>query len=445
LSRISRPTESAREARNEAAWRRVACARVGLYGICRQGGLLLLLTLCGVNLCQAEAAMQAGPRVGLLFAVTHLHPLAYFILFLIVMLSVANLFVQGWLSRESWPLNRIFSVLSRSERAPLGKPLTKGSARASRDSSLQVIRGGPDALGGVVGVPRPVKAQEYRGNVHPPTPLDGLNHPIPRLSNRSSTQTGAPRIVERSAEKKSLIKDFKFSATVDLPSPEELERREKEQLVVSGSVTGPDGRGIPSAIVYLTDEDGNRIGQSCRTQAETGEFKVLVNEPGKYLVNVYKRGHVLESSEAMALPIESGKIEGYRVRMIPEGCIVQGRVTTQGGSRVVPDVHVKCLCKAGDYSSRSARTDNEGRFRLSGIPINSECWLEVLRTDGKVMVRSNAFETVQRREIHQDLIVAVDALDPQLDPPDCDKEDVGWNENEPAQSKRTADATPVGA
>ena len=212
--------------------------------------------------------------------------------------------------------------------------------------------------------------------------------------------------------------------------------------MVSGSVTGPDGRGIASAIVYLTDSEGNRIGQSCRTQADTGEFKVLVNEPGTYFLNVYKRGHVLESSDPMPLPIESGKIQGYRVRMIPEGCVVQGRVTTQGGTRVVPDVQVTCQCRAKEYS-RSGRTDTEGRFRLSGIPINSECFLEVVRRDGKVMVRSNTFETVQRKDIHQDLIIPVESLEASADKLDPKNQLDDWTEEKTEEVQSTR-ATSVG-
>lgn len=297
-------------------------------------------------------------------------------------------------------------------------------------------------MGGVIGVPRPVKVAGEGPQAYPPTPLDGLNHPIPKLSQVVSAQTGAPRIVDNPAQKQALTSDFKFSATVDVPSAEEVERREKEQLVVSGSVTGPDGRGIASAIVYLSDQDGNRIGQSCRSQAETGEFKVLVNEPGSYFVNVYKRGHVLESSEPMALPIKSGKIEGYRVRMIPEGCVVQGRVTTQGGTRVVPDVQVTCSCKAKDYS-RAGRTDSEGRFRLTGIPINSECYLEVVRQDGVVIVRSNSFETVQRKEIHQDLIVPVESLEAPQRTAARESKVAEWSEED--AEDHSSRATSVGA
>jgi hypothetical protein len=444
LSRTSTSHESRGTAQGKSACQGAIRAAADFRGSLHLCALLSTLILGAGSVCHAGAPVPTDAHVGLFYAVTHLNPLAYVLLFLIVVLSVANLVVQGWLSRETWPFNRVFPVFGSFAGTSLRWASPKKANRTRLDSSLSVVQGGPDHLGGVVGAPRPVSSPEAPGTLHPPTPLDGVNHPIPWMSNRTSAQTGAPRIVESSAEKKTLTQDFRFSATVDLPSAEEVERREKEQLVVSGSVTGPDGRGIASSIVYLTDSEGNRIGQSCRTQAETGEFKVLVNQPGKYFVNVYKRGYVLENSDAMPLPIESGKIEGYRVRMIPEGCIVQGRVTTQGGSQVVPDIQVQCLCKAGDYS-RSVRTDTEGRFKLAGIPINSECCLEVLRSDGRVVVRSNAFETVQRREIRQDLIIPVESLDPQSGTPDREKHDDKWTEKDPAEKVHPPAATSASA
>jgi len=432
----------------EAAWSESTVRRSALLttGFCRSFHLVALastLIFGGEAVCHAAAAMPADARVGLFYAITHLHPLAYFILSLIVVLSVVNLVIQGWLSRDRWPLNRILQASGRPGLRFFGFWANRAPRRPRTDSSVSVVQGGPDYMGGVIGVPRPVGVPGSVGHVHPPTPLDGLNHPIPRLSNLVSTQTGAPRIVDNPAQKKSLTQDFRFSATVDVPSHEELERREKEQLVVSGSVTGPDGRGIASSIVYLTDQEGNRIGQSCRTQAETGEFKVLVNEPGTYFLNVYKRGYVLEYSDPMSLPIKSGKIEGYRVRMIPEGCVVQGRVTTQGGTRVVSDVQVTCSCKAKDYA-RSARTDSEGRFRLSGIPINSECYLEVVRHDGTAMVRSNTFETVQRKEIYQDLIIPVEAMEAPSGKPLPQEQVAGWTDEE-LEDEQSSAATSASA
>lgn len=440
---MTRPAETKRATCTDPRSHRSAFQPAQVSRVLQLGTLAAAALLFEETACFAASAMPADAPVGLFYAITHLHPLAYFILSLIVVLSGVNLVIQGWISRDRWPLNRIFQASGGLGSGIVGFWRSKAPRRPKIDTSVSVVQGGPDYTGGVIGMPRPVKVPEDAAQAYPPTPLDGLNHPIPKLTNPVSAQTGVPRIVNHPDQKKALSQDFRFSATVDVPSAEELERREKEQLVVSGSVTGPDGRGIASSIVYLTDQEGNRIGQSCRTQTETGEFKVLVNEPGAYFVNVYKRGYVLENAEPMALPIRSGKIEGYRVRMIPEGCVVAGRVTTQGGTKVVPDVQVTCACRAKDYA-RAARTDTEGRFRLTGIPINSECYLEVVRHDGVVMVRSNTFETVQRKEIHQDLIVPVESLEAQEENREHDQKVAKWDEEE-SEEEQGPRATSLGA
>jgi hypothetical protein len=214
-------------------------------------------------------------------------------------------------------------------------------------------------------------------------------------------------MVEFQPEKRSATADFRFSAAVDLPSTEEQERREKEQLVVTGTVTGPDGKGISSVIVYLTDEQGNRIGQSGRSLAETGEFKVLVNEPGRCFLNAYKRGYILEVPELKILPVESGKIEGYELKMLPEGCVVYGTLFRDPDGAALPGVEVTCVSRTGEFS-RSTVTDADGRFKISAIPVNSECHLEILSAEGKVIGLSPAFETVQKKEIFQDLRISPD-------------------------------------
>ena len=101
-----------------------------------------------------------------------------------------------------------------------------------------------------------------------------------------------------------------------------------------------------------------------------------------------------------------------------------------------------CSCRAKDYA-RSGRTDTEGRFRLTGIPINSECYLEVVRHDGIVMVRSNSFETVQRKEIHQDLIVPVESLETREEDQSRQQKVANWDE-EDSEEEQSSRATSVG-
>jgi len=222
----------------------------------------------------------------------------------------------------------------------------------------------------------------------------------------SLPQSVTPRITHGKTEKKAAPQAFKFASAVDLPSAEEIERREKNQLVVTGAVLGPDGKGIASVIVHLIDRKGNRIGQSCRSMADTGEFKVLSNESGKYVLSGYKRGYVMESSEPLALPIESGRIEGYNLRMIPEGCVVHGKVLTESGVPGPEDLTVKCLSKSEPGFARSARTDSKGVFRIYGVPVNSKCFVEVHATDGNLLARSVHFETVQKKEIYQEVKIS---------------------------------------
>jgi len=191
--------------------------------------------------------------------------------------------------------------------------------------------------------------------------------------------------------------EFKFSSAVDVPSREEVERREKTQLVVSGAVHGPDGKGMSSVIVYLTDTTGNRVGQSCRSMPETGEFKVLIGEPGQYVLRGYKRGFVMEVSEPVLLPIESGKIEGYNFRMIPEGCLVSGKLVASDTGEELAGYEVTCACATSE-SVRTAITDSTGQFRIQGVPAKLECYLEISDHDGNLLMRSSPFQTVQKKE-----------------------------------------------
>ncbi|MGB9618655.1 MAG: carboxypeptidase-like regulatory domain-containing protein, partial [Desulfomonilaceae bacterium] len=191
---------------------------------------------------------------------------------------------------------------------------------------------------------------------------------------------------------------FKFSSAVDIPTQEEIGRRDKAQLVVSGFVTGPDGRGLPSVLVYLTDLQGNRVGQSCRTLAETGEYKVLASEPGKYVLRAHKRGMMMENSDGVPLPMESGKIEGLNFSMIPDGCVVKGRIVLSDALEPVPHTAVRCRSRLGDYTGESV-TDADGNFSIVGAPPNCECYVEVIDGSGKRVHVTEHFETVQKNQI----------------------------------------------
>jgi hypothetical protein len=351
--------------------------------------------ICAPNFHAYALAPGEGEN-GVVFTLTHLHPAAYLILFFILVLSVLNLVVQGWISVDRFSISALKRYLRRSsiiKRFGVGNVhgASPGGGPSQREEGIIVVKRSLNTDGKVTR-PRII------------TPLDGVNHPMPNFGASVGAQTGAPRILN-SMPKRNSAADFKFSSAVDIPSPEEMERRGKEQMVVSGSVKGPDGSGIASVIVYLTDEEGNRLGQSCRSMPETGEFKVLINDPGKYILNGYKRGYIMEDGEPLIVPIESGRIEGFNIRMIPEGCIVHGKVTLDEEGIPAPNVTVRCICGINKFT-REAITDSSGEFKIQGALVNSKCHIEIVDADQRILALSDAFETVQKKEIVKNISIA---------------------------------------
>jgi len=261
-----------------------------------------------------------------------------------------------------------------------------------------------------------------------PTPLDGVNHPLPSFSHTASSSNDMAGETERPLRKKAPSTQFKFTSAVDLPSPEEMERREREKLVVSGTVRGLEGKGISSVMVFLTDQEGNRVGQSCRSIPETGEFKVQVNEPGHYVIQGYKRGFIMESEGPLNLPIESGKIDGYVLRMIPEGCMVHGKVVFSGNAPETTGIEVRCINERGTLT-RSDKLNSSGAFKIYGAPFDSQCFLEVRASAGELLAASESFATGRKREIYHEIVIPVpDAT--QADKTEAPDPPITWTGNQ---------------
>ncbi len=356
---------------------------------CRLSVRLLSLILSCFFLARLNSYAVSSlpePRSSALYAVSHLHPIVYFALFIVALLAIFNLILQGWIRLE-WPVFAFLRRFLNLNRTEDGRINQEPHRRLSNEADA-----------GIVGVRRAPAPRIRRVQ----TPLDGVNHPMPNFFSTSGAQTGAPRILNNTAKK---VKqgDFKFSSAVDVPSSEELERRDKEQIVICGAVKGPYGKGVSSVIVYLTNENGARVGQSCRSAPESGEFRVLIHEPGRYALNGYKRGYIRESMEPLIVPIESGKIEGFNFVMIPEGCAIHGHIADESGAALT-DVEVKCICGAENIT-RSGRTDESGAYGIMGVLVNSRCRLEVHDSNRNIIAVSDPFETVQTKEMRRDLVV----------------------------------------
>ena len=361
----------------------------------------------------AGAPIQADRDMNLLYFITHLHPTIYVILFGVFLLSMINLAVQTQL--VSWfklsLQNRLRGNISRDSSGADG--FIGRIGKKSRPKNFRKPIRGPESYrmskeplqDGIVSV-RSVSSAVDNAEETMPTPLDGEDHSLPEFSLASNpkSKTKKVKLPDSDKEKTTAAKEFKFSSAVDLPSPEEIERRGKEKIVVTGRVIDPLNSGLATAVVYLVDKDGNKMGQSCRTNSDSGAYRVQSNEGGAHSINVYKRGYVMNSDGPIKLPAKNGKIEGFDVHMLPEGCLIHGKVSSTIGQNPIEGLTVKCDCRSEQYKF-SSTTNSKGAFQALGAPLNSECVIQVLSPDGNVLLDSKPFETVQKKQIFMDLKV----------------------------------------
>ncbi len=380
---------------------------------CRAGrksrAIFFTVLLSGISsvLCWAGPPIPGEAHSGAIYTLTHLHPVAYFILFLIFLLSLANLAVRGFIPVEFHWLPNFFGFVGKFEKTILKTVNLQGFKGKKRDPAP--ARSGPvmrvrDPESSVVGVRKHSNRSRHTTGRSVPTPLDGINHPMPRF-----TRVAPPpvRKIATNRGQNTTANQFKPYPTAGLVSHEEEERHEAEPLAVSGSITDSEGRGLGSVIVYLTDEAGTRQGQSYRSRPGTGDYWVFANKPGKYILHAYKRGYLVQTPEPVKLTVESRKIDGFNLSMIAEECAVQGRVFNGAYGNPAADMEVRCVCKSSGRAS-SCRTDESGKFLLTGVPVHSECELEVWGANNAVLARSQFFETVPKGQIQRDIVISAE-------------------------------------
>jgi hypothetical protein len=137
---------------------------------------------------------------------------------------------------------------------------------------------------------------------------------------------------------------------------------------------------------------------------ETGEFKVQVNQPGRYILRGYKRGFLMEETDPRPLPIESGKIEGYCLRMIPEECVISGKVIFGGITGAAPHVEVRCVDETGEVW-RASQVSPSGEYHIAGLPFDFRCFLEVRAAEGRLLWGSESFSTGNQKEMRRDITI----------------------------------------
>lgn len=359
----------------------------------------------------SAAPIQMENNVGFLYSMTHLHPTIYLILFFVFLLSMVNLVVQSpLLTKIGSFFIKLWGKASRDSDSSGG--LIRNIDQSKRPKNFRQSIRGPESYrmskeplqDGIVSVRPALPNSTQDTDDLIPTPLDGEDHPIPEFAASPRPRSKASKTPDAEKEKSLLPKEFKFSSAVDLPSPKEIERREKEKVVVTGRIVDQSSRGLSTAVVYLVDKDGNKVGQSCRTNSDNGNFRVQANESGAYAINVYKRGYLMNSEGPIKLPVQNGKIEDFDITMLPEGCLIHGKVLSSADLSPISGLQVNCSCRSEQFTF-STITNSNGAFQAIGAPLNSECVIKILGHDGKVVLDSKPFETVQKKQIFMEFKV----------------------------------------
>ena len=348
----------------------------------------------------AIAPMPGEERSGLFYALTHLPFFAYVILFIVLCLSVVNLLFQFGPARI-WKWRIPFPVISEPKGTRVRWKSASHRSSHCKGAQTSTIHGTPVQAvdDGIVALRSLSKNDEL--DVFPPTPLDGTNHALPKFG--PSEEVHVTKLSDGDVEhvKSITTTEFRFGSAVDRPSLEEVERREKERLVVTGVVKSTEGNPVGSAVVYLADPEGNKIGQSCRSNSENGAFKVIANESGAYFLHAYKRGYVI-SNLPNPIPVASGRVDDLEVTLVSEGCLIHGQAILESGAASAKNLLIKCVCRSDNFTGTSL-IDDVGNFRFTNVPMNSECYLEAVNQDGTVLVRTEAFQTVQKKKLYKDI------------------------------------------
>ena len=148
-----------------------------------------LTSLLAPELFAAAQKMPGEEGSGLLYALTHLHPVSYVILLLVFILSVLNLMLHDLLHPETWPssVRRLFAygaapgMAKRDPQSDSGGLPLVGAGLYAGMSSGDFPGYAADAHEGVVG-PRRVARSNREVVEGRPTPLDGMNHPLPSFA-----------------------------------------------------------------------------------------------------------------------------------------------------------------------------------------------------------------------------------------------------------------------
>lgn len=138
-------------------------------------------------------------------------------------------------------------------------------------------------------------------------------------------------------------------------------------FAVAGRVTDERGRPIAAAQVLLSRQGGAGRGDLLRTTTgDDGAFRVADVPAGSYRL-LARAGGFADAVAPESVRVEAGPVSGLALRMA-RGGVISGRILGLA-EHEYPRVHVTAWREGADLPiPLRALVDNDGRFRIDGVP-----------------------------------------------------------------------------
>lgn len=164
---------------------------------------------------------------------------------------------------------------------------------------------------------------------------------------------------------------------VEAPTTKSLRIKLVEARSLKGQVVDPEGQPVAGAKVALVERGGSTLfgggfvegawGSSLTTTDEDGQFVLNRLPPQTIKIEVRAAGFRHRSLAGIQIP-EEGEATPVEIRLEP-GPYLEGRVL-DGQGRPVPRAMIRAegqIPDAGRFSYGGARSDDEGRYQISGL------------------------------------------------------------------------------
>lgn len=167
--------------------------------------------------------------------------------------------------------------------------------------------------------------------------------------------------------------EYAASRTISAVPGRAAEIRLGEGGGIEGRVVDAAGRpvegaelGVSSMMVDGPRPYGVRAIDTVRSDGEDGSFRFGPLRPGRYALEARKKPYA--AGETRRVTVEAGSTAGGIRVVVGNGGSISGTVRSKGEGEPIAGARISVLDMSSPFESRSAKTDDSGRFELRRVP-----------------------------------------------------------------------------